>query len=162
MAPPEAPRQSSQLSAAWPWAGSVPSVYTAYSNQRYQSPHALRPAHALATWHSRSHGSREIEPALLFARTPIPAERVAFVPPVAPGRRSVTRASRQRPSQRRRSIRDWLDRDCWPTSWPANSAIFFPSIGWKTSSRGRVSRSREPRSRSGVATWPIWSSHSMS
>ena len=33
--------------------------------------------------------------------------------------------------------------------------------GWKISSRGRGSRSRAPRSRSGAAMWPIWSSRCM-
>ncbi len=41
-------------------------------------------------------------------------------------------------------------------------ASMFHFIGWKISSRGRGSRSREPRSRSGAAMWPISSSRCMS
>ena len=37
-------------------------------------------------------------------------------------------------------------------------AEYLRFIGWKTSSRGRASRSRGPRNRSGAAMWPTWSS----
>ena len=37
-------------------------------------------------------------------------------------------------------------------------ADYFHFTDWKTSSRGRDSRFRGPRNRSGAATWPIWSS----
>jgi transposase len=47
---------------------------------------------------------------------------------------------------------------CWPTSSAASSPSTPHFISWKTSSRGRGSRSHEPRSRSGAAMWPIWSS----
>ena len=35
---------------------------------------------------------------------------------------------------------------------------YLPLTGWKTSSRGRDSRFRGPRSRCGAGMWPIWSS----
>jgi len=37
----------------------------------------------------------------------------------------VVAAGRNRPS-----IKGWPDRDCWPTSWPANLPITFRCIGW--------------------------------
>ena len=61
-------------------------------------------------------------------------------------------------SRRQRSRRAWRGRDCWLTSSPASSPITCRFIGWRTFSSGKGSRFREPRSRCGAGTWPIWSS----
>src|SRR6266513_1800577 len=42
------------------------------------------------------------------------------------------------PGRNRPSIKGWPGRDCWATSWPANSPITFRCIGWKLFLLGRV------------------------
>ena len=71
------------------------------------------------------------------------------------GRRG--RRCRWRRGPTRRSSAAWRGRDCWLTSSPASSPITCRSTGWKRFSRGRDSRLRAPRSRSGAGTWPTWS-----
>ena len=48
----------------------------------------------------------------------------------------------------------WRGRGCWLTSSPASSRITCRFTASKISSRGRNSRFRAPRRRSGAGTWP--------
>ena len=71
------------------------------------------------------------------------------------------RGSKWPPSRRRPSRRDWRGRGCWRSSSPASFPTISRCTGWRRCLRGRVSRFRGPRKRSGAATWPTSSSRSM-
>ena len=94
--------------------------------------------------------SRATSSACIMCARSMPARRAR---PTA-----ITRRWRPQPSRKRPIEKGMAGPGLLAYIITSKFAEYPRSIGWKTSSRGRASRSHGPRNRSGAAMWPTWSS----